>query len=271
MLTDRFAFLSLVPQAVLAEHLLDMPLVRVRATLTRTKADDLVFELLPQADASEILHRLRGHKVPYMEVGRSYCVEVDETRVVSSSIDGEEMREVPAPIDFLLNHSYVQLRDLARQYAKELESLPSVGPSRECMRGNAVNYLDFLRSTDSFSRAFGHPPRVRSVCLGCFKRELGEPIHLQEAQVENSWQFVTTSIKGSPRLFHALRVCMGEPISPDVMPIFVLTPHEKLVFSRAYYRLYEAGMHRCLEEVYANERDVFVGKQLLAGHEDIES
>lgn len=270
MLIDRFPFLSLVPQVVIAEHLLDLPLARVRATLTRTTANNCVLALVPQTDASDILHRLNGHNWLNMIFGVTYSVDIDETGVVSSSADGKEMREVPAPIEFLLNRAYVLLLNLARQYVQELKLLPPVESSWECMRNNVACYLDHLRNLDSFGRAFGPPPRVRSVCLGCFQRELGQRVDLQ-TNSQSGWQLVTSSVKASERMMRAMHICLGEPLSPDVMPIFVHTPHEQLRFAQALYRLYEAGMDSCLKEVYVNERDVFMGQRLSAGHEGIES
>ncbi|MBI5794093.1 hypothetical protein HZA87_03335 [Candidatus Uhrbacteria bacterium] len=271
MLTDRFPFLSLVPKAVLADHLLDGSHVRVRATLTQTKPNTFTFELTPQTtQASRIQEPLRGTSVSNMITGISYSVEMDESGAVSSFMAGKPMRDTPAPIENILNRSHAQLLDLARTYAEELETLPPVQLSRECMRSNVAIYLNLLQQTDTFSRAFGPPPRVRALCMGCFQREMGEPVSLQ-TQTNNGWQFVTTSIVASERLFHALHVCLGEPFGPDVMPIFVLIPHEQLVFPGAYFRLYEAGMHTCLEGVYQDERTIFLGSLVGARQGPVES
>ncbi len=270
MLIDRFPFLSLVPQATLTEHLLDRPLARIRATITRTEANKLTLEILPKTDVSCVLERLRGHKIPYMEVERSYSVEIDEAGELSSSPDAELTSTIPVPIEFLLDHVHEQLCGLVRQYAGELASFPAVEIARECMRGNAVHYLNFLRAVNSIPRAFGPPPRVRAVCLSCFQREAGIMLSLQHPEDSNQ-QMLLGRIKSSSRVLHAWQVCMGEPFSPEVFPLFIIIPHEQLGFVGAYYKLYEAGTQRCLQEVYASERDIFIGGRLSKGQAPVES
>ncbi|MEK7665981.1 MAG: hypothetical protein AAB337_03860 [Patescibacteria group bacterium] len=270
MLMNRFPFLSLVPTNVLVEGLLDRSHARVRATIERTKIDHVTFELTPKADASSVVQLLDWQMVSHMVVGVSYSVEIDESGAVSSAIGGEPLRQVPAPIEFLLRCCHRQLRNLACQYVDELRSLPSVASAQECMRGNAVSYLDLLRKIEMFYRAFSPPPRVRSVCMDCFQREAGLMIPMR-GNAQRRLHLDMSGVRNNRHVASALSHCMGEDYSLDIFPAFVLIPHEQLVFSEVFYRLYEAGMNRCLEDVFEDERDIYIAKRLMEGTPPIES
>lgn len=249
MLSDRFPFLSLIPQAQLAEQMLDGDRARIQMSLTRTSSSEVKVTFTPTLDARSLHQLLQtgGRGMPFMEIGRVYSAQVDEGGRVKMLVDGKTVSSTP-PVEYLLTKVYRPLCELAKRYVVDLQGLPMLDPSRESMDWNIAQYLMRCKQSGQIASVLTRTPRVRSYCLGCFTRSLGRPL----PTLPDNAQVLLVQIPGGRPTERIIEGLIREPYSPSILPVAIPFRHEHFLSWPAYQRLYEAGMQAILETVYEN-------------------
>lgn len=265
MLTNRFSFLSLVPEGVLAGLLLDGPDVRVRLRMVFKEPNTLELTTTPYSPIEDLAKACtaRLHGRPPMVPDVRYEAEVDEKCQVTMRVGGEIVKSSLA-IEYVLSAVYPLLMMRARKYVDDLVAMSkvlSVTGARVCLRGTLMEHFTQYEYSRQIATLGNRQPRVRAFCLGCLYRAVGEPFDVHALSHGGKNPVALATFKDKRKALVAIEGLIGQPLSMDVLLMGSVTSYQAM-FPGAQICLYEAGMQTVLREEHDTVLAQYLTKNL---------